>query len=109
VHIFSGDASTFARKQRRRINDFMYYRNLGARKYPWQKTSRLRILKFALYSVLVIPLIVQAFAGYSRKADSAWLFHPLACWITLWTYAVGSIRGTFSASIESRENWGQTA
>jgi len=109
VHIFSGNSSTFARKQRRRVNDFMYYKKLGARKYPWQRISKIGILKFVAYCILVLPLIAQAVIGYSRKADSAWLFHPVACWITLWTYAVGSIRGTFSTAIENRENWRQTA
>ena len=32
VHIFSGSISTFARKQRRRIKDYAYYKELGVKK-----------------------------------------------------------------------------
>jgi len=84
IHIFSGDVETFARKQKRRVRDYLYYNKLGVRKYPWKSISRVRLLKFVLLCVTIIPLLIQGIRGYKKRPDKAWFFHPLVCWITLW-------------------------
>ncbi|HLC18662.1 MAG TPA: glycosyltransferase family 2 protein, partial [Thermodesulfobacteriota bacterium] len=107
IHIFSGDMRTFARKQRRRIRDYLFYSRLGVRKYPWKKTSRLKLLKFIFSCLTVVPLLAQSLRGYSKRPDAVWLFHPLACWLTLWEYSRGTIAGVFSAKELTREGWSQ--
>jgi glycosyltransferase involved in cell wall biosynthesis len=87
VHIFSDSISNFVSKQTRRIRDYTYYKELGLRKYPWSSVGKKNLLKFIVYTILVIPLLIQVIKGYIKKSDVAWLFHVPACWLTLITYA----------------------
>jgi len=107
IHIFSGNLSTFAKKQRRRVRDYLYYQKLRIRKYPWQKVNKLKVIKFILYCLLVLPLVVQSLRGYFRKPDKAWFFHPLACWITLWEYGWGKLSSFFKVKEMDRKGWQQ--
>ena len=88
VHLFANNVGTFTRKTYRRIRDYLFYEKHGMRKYPWRRISRVRILKFAFYTLLIVPIIRDSVKGYKKMPDKAWLFHPLACWITLFTYSL---------------------
>lgn len=108
VHLFCPDVRTFCRKQNRRITDFLFFSEAKGRTYPWSKISKGRIILFALCCVTIIPLAVQAFAGWCRKHDgAAWAFHVPACWITLWVYGLGTIRGLFVRKQADRTGWKQ--
>lgn len=107
VHTFSGDVKTFARKQRRRIKDYLYYNKLGVRKYPWKSVSKAKLVRFILSCLTVIPLLIQSTKGYTKRPDKAWFFHPIACWLTLWEYGWGMISGIFGLRELRREGWGQ--
>ena len=107
IHIFSGDMKTFARKQRRRVRDYLYYNKLDIRKYPWKGASKAKLAKFILYSLTAIPLLIQSLKGYMKKSDKAWFIHPIACWLTLWEYGYGRIRGIFGVMELKREGWRQ--
>jgi len=101
------DIGKFAKKQRRRIKDFLYHKSVGDRKYDWESSKSGGLIKFILSCVLIFPLVYQSFKGYAKKKDSAWFFHPLACWITLWEYGLGYISGFFKKEEVSREGWKQ--
>jgi glycosyltransferase involved in cell wall biosynthesis len=105
VHLFSGDVFTFIKKQRRRIRDFAYYREQKLRKYPWGNLSKWKLLKFIIYTLILLPLVFQLLRGYWKKQDRAWWFHVPACWITLITYTIGTIQNLFDLKPEERENW----
>lgn len=106
IHIFSGNVRTFIKKQRRRIKDYAYYKKLNVRKYPWSALSKKKLLKFIIYTIFVIPLLVQVIRSYSRKKDGAWLFHIVACWATLLAYGSVTIRSLISKQeIEDRSKW----
>ena len=108
IHLFCDDIRTFYRKQNRRISDFLYFSDKNGRKYPWSKISKGKIVKFSIYCITVFPLLIQAAAGDRRKHDlEAWLFHIAACWITLWVYGWGTIRGIFKKEAADRSNWKQ--
>lgn len=107
IHIFSGNISTFARKQKRRVRDYLYYNKLGIRKYPWNKVNKVGLAKFILSCLFLFPLIFQSVKGYIKKPDIAWFFHPIACWITLWEYGLGRVGGIFAVGELRREGWGQ--
>ena len=107
VHIFCGDVTTFARKQKRRVRDFLYYNKLGIRKYPWGKLNKVGLGTFIVSCLLLFPLLVQSVRGYMNKPDIAWFFHPVACWITLWEYGMGRIGGIFGTRELKREGWRQ--
>ena len=109
VHLFCPDTKTFCRKQNRRIMDFLYFSGAKGRKYPWSRVGKGKIILFALCCITVIPLLVQAIIGFSRKHDAkAWAFHFPACWITLWVYGWGTVKSIFvKAKIADRTNWKQ--
>ena len=88
VHRFANNIGTFMRKTYRRIRDYLFYERHGMRNYPWRRLSRVRILKFAFYTLLIIPVLRDSVKGYKKRPDKAWLFHPIACWIVFVTYGV---------------------
>lgn len=108
VHLFSDNLSTWVRKQKRRVKDYLYFSKDRKREFPWQKTEKWRLAGFIIYCVLVFPLVIQAAIGYARKPEAVWFFHPFACWITLGTYAGVYITGlVFGVKPEDRKGWKQ--
>lgn len=108
IHVYCPNVKTFIRKQKRRIKDYAYYQKLGVRKYPWSKLNKVGFAKFVIYSALWVPTLLQACVGYAKKRDSAWFFHPLACWLTLWVYGTGRIgQKLFGAKEMNRTGWKQ--
>ena len=109
VHLYCGrNINNFIRKQKRRVKDYYYYQAIGVRQYPWQQQDFGGIIKFGLFCLTVVPLFYQAAKGFLKKADSAWFFHPLACWLTLVIYATGTIKGKiFKRQQMDRSRWKQ--
>jgi len=107
IHLFSGDVSTFVRKQKRRIKDFLYFSEASLRKFPWNAVSKARLIKFVVYCLTGVPLIIQSLIGYRRKPDRAWFFHAPACWITLFVYGWGTLWGAINPTMNSRARWRQ--
>ena len=92
VHLYCARLPDFARKQQRRIRDFLFFAQEKQRTYPWDKQKKSGIVKFALATALVIPLLIQAARGFRRRPDRAWCYHLPVCWITLWVYGTGTLR-----------------
>lgn len=86
VHLYCAHLGDFVRKQRRRIHDFLYFAQTKQRSYPWAGQRKSGIVLFCLATVTVVPLLVQAFRGFRRTRDAAWLYHVPVCWITLAVY-----------------------
>ncbi len=106
IHLYCDGVGLFHRKQKRRIDDYFYFKKSGMRQYKYD----LRSTGYASYivsTVLVLPLIYQSVRGYARKRDTAWFFHPLACWITLVAYGSSTIKGMFRARMQDRSRWSQ--
>lgn len=95
VHLFADDVGSFLRKTHRRVRDYLFYEKHGMRNYPWRRLSRLGTLRFVLCTLLVVPIARDCIRGYRRRPDVAWLFHPLACWLTLLTYGLGFVAAIF--------------
>jgi glycosyltransferase involved in cell wall biosynthesis len=107
VHLYVEDLRGFARKQRRRIRDFVHHQSRGERRYPWRRHT-IGLVRFALSTALVVPVVLQALRGYRRVPDRAWALHPVACWITLAVYGAGAVRARLGINApESREGWAQ--
>ena len=102
-HLFARDLASFRRKTRRRIEDFLYWRE--ERRYPWLSSGRGPIVRFVLYTVLVVPLLWQATRGWTKVRDRAWLYHVPVCWTTLWLYGWAVIRSAVRRAPHSREGW----
>ena len=91
VHLYCARLSDFARKQRRRIRDFLYFAQEKERVYPWDRQRKTGIVLFCLSTTLTLPLLWQMAKGAVRSPDRAWLYHVPVCWLTLWVYGLGTI------------------
>ena len=109
IHTFcESDIGKFARKQRRRVKDFLFHKTKGDRTYVWDtKSNTAGLLKFVLSCVMIVPLIFHSVKGYMKKPDVAWFFHVLACEITLFEYGLGFISSKFVTSEADRSEWKQ--
>ncbi|NLL82744.1 MAG: glycosyltransferase [Lentisphaerae bacterium] len=110
IHLYCTRLGDFARKQRRRIRDYLYFSQTRERTYPWDQQKRSGVVLFCIATVLVWPLLYQMVRGYMRRPDRAWLYHIPACWITLWLYGTATlakITGHRQAPV-SRDTWQST-
>jgi glycosyltransferase involved in cell wall biosynthesis len=111
IHTFcESNIKKFSRKQKRRIVDYFYYKSLNLRNVEWENSSNyFSVIKFLLYTFLVIPVCIHAFKGYLKKPDLAvWIFHPVACYITAYQYIVGVLRVKFNGPNPlNRSKWKQ--
>ncbi|MDP2947709.1 MAG: glycosyltransferase family 2 protein [Nanoarchaeota archaeon] len=106
IHIFAGNLKHFIKKQQRRINDYLYYRQMGARKYGWKQLPKFKIMKFIIYSLTVVPTFLQGLKGYLKNYDAACFFHPVACFLTCAIYGSAKIKSFFlPQKIQNRKNW----
>jgi glycosyltransferase involved in cell wall biosynthesis len=107
------DIRKFIRKQARRAQDYIYYKNNQSIRSPEGKGKNVGsinaygLIKFILFCVTVVPLLIQSIIGYVRKPDFAWFFHPIACEITLVVYSWYIIFGRLYKKEFSRKNWEQ--
>lgn len=51
------------------------------------RKDKINLIKFIVYSVTIIPTLMQSVLGYFRIKDSAWFLHPLICYTMLVFYA----------------------
>lgn len=86
VHLYCATLGQFARKQERRVRDFLHFAQARGRSYPWQRQRKTGIVMFCLCTITIVPLLVQQAIGMCRQADRAWWCHVPICLITLWTY-----------------------
>ena len=107
VHLYCAKLGDFARKQKRRIRDFLYFAQAKQRSYPWDKQKRTGILLFCLATATILPLIVQMCRGWWRRHDIAWLYHVPVCVVTLWVYGCATLAKAFGrrAAPVDRTNW----
>ena len=111
VHLYCRTLDEFARKQERRVRDFLYFSPDRKRvEVPGEKRRKLiGIIKFTLATATVVPLLIQRARGAHRHPDTAWRMHLPVCAVTLKEYAFGVIRKIlgFKQAPVSRENWRQ--
>lgn len=109
VHLFCSTLGDFARKQDRRIRDFLFFSATKERTYPWDRQRRAGLVRFCLATLLVAPLIVQMVRGWRRQPDRAWWLHIPVCWITLWVYGLATIQKALGVApaAKTRAGWKQ--
>lgn len=107
-HYFCDGMRRFAKKTRRRADDFFYFAAQGERSYDWTSAARRRgIARFVLETVLVVPLVLDVARGMRRRRDAAWWFHIPACWLTLVIYAQATLRSRVAPRMLERRGWSQ--
>ena len=108
IHTFvEADAMKFFRKQMRRMNDMSFHRAKKNRDTDWEGDYFWKVVWFQIQCILILPIIYQTIKGYLRKPDSVWLFHPVACYSTLFIYLYGWVKGKINPHESSRANWRQ--
>lgn len=108
IHTFvEADAGKFFRKQLRRINDMSFHKAKKNREINWESSFLGGIILFGIECLLIIPILIQMVIGFIRKTDIAWLFHPVACYGTLFIYLYGWIIGKIHPHESSRKVWKQ--
>jgi glycosyltransferase involved in cell wall biosynthesis len=109
VHLFCNTLSDFARKQDRRIRDFLFFSGTQERTYPWDQQKRIGLIRFCLATLFVAPLLVQMARGWRRQPDRAWWLHIPVCWITLWIYGLATIQKALGVTpaAKTRRGWKQ--
>ncbi|OGY41708.1 MAG: hypothetical protein A2Y82_02380 [Candidatus Buchananbacteria bacterium RBG_13_36_9] len=113
IHTFcENDFQKFIRKQKRRIKDYIFHKKNKSRAFDWEQyefkgVNSKGLLKFIIYTILIVPLVCQALKGFYRKKDWAWFFHIPACWATLIIYSWGKLVGIFNQAEFNRNNWKQ--
>lgn len=96
----------FYRKQTRRLKDYYHYKSV--RNFNYENTLSITNLKFGLYVILIIPMLITTVVGFIKKPDFAWFFHPIACLITLYCYVYITMLYLFGVNIsQSRKSWQQ--
>jgi glycosyltransferase involved in cell wall biosynthesis len=91
IHSFCGSSvSKFYLKQYRRATDLYIYRK--QRSYSLTQNNLLPSILFTLYVITILPMVFDTIRGLLKKPDPAWLFHPLACLITLYVYSIQTIK-----------------
>ncbi len=107
VHLYCARLGDFARKQRRRIRDFLYFAQEKRRTYPWSRQRRAGIVLFCLSTAAVLPLVVQMLVGMRRRRDAAWLYHVPVCMVTLAIYGLGALARLLGRrpAPADRSNW----
>jgi hypothetical protein len=105
-HLFAPTYGAFARKTRRRARDYLYHSGRGERTYPWPRYRR-GLGLFVAATVTTVPLLAQSVVGYRRQRDSAWWFHPVACWTTLGIYGFETLRARIKPERLNRSGWQQ--
>ena len=107
IHTFcESSIKKFIRKQNRRLVDYFYYQNL--RQFKWNQSGKANNLKFILYTLLIFPVLFDTLRGFLHKPDLAWLFHPIACFTTLYLYTINTIKNKFGLLKQlNRSTWQQ--
>jgi glycosyltransferase involved in cell wall biosynthesis len=89
IHSFCESSITkFIKKQQRRSNDYYQYKKF--RQYHWPYSGK--TLYFTLYSLLIVPALIDSIKGFMYIPDFAWFFHPTACFLTWWIYAIVTVK-----------------
>ena len=109
IHTFVEDnPNKFFRKQWRRIKDYGYHQKNGSRTINWtQDNTKYGIINFILSCILIIPILWQTLKGLWKSKDWCFIFHPIACYSTLFINVYGVINNKFITNEASRKNWKQ--
>lgn len=86
VHLHARSVTGFLKKKLRRV----HRHNMTNRAYNDVDLKKVKLQRLILYTLIFLT-VVDLVKGYKRKPDIAWLLHPLMCFLTLLTYAVGVV------------------
>lgn len=84
VHLHVIGITDFIRKAYRRIREFLFFKKYRVSSPPNSKD----LLCFLSSAITLFPLVKESVNGYRAKPDVAWFFHPIACYLVGFIYAI---------------------
>lgn len=94
-HLYAFTFSQYMRKTHRRIRDYYKYHGTGVRRYPWTRFDKMKLVRFLLGILLVVPLVKDSVQAYKRKPDKAWFLHWFICALTASIYGTREVISGF--------------
>jgi glycosyltransferase involved in cell wall biosynthesis len=91
IHLHVIGITDFIRKAYRRIRDFLAFKKYRVTPPPSSKD----LIYFLSSTLTLFPLVQESVKGYRVKPDVAWFFHPMACYLVAFVYAITSVKNLF--------------
>lgn len=91
IHLHVIGITDFTRKAYRRVRDFLFFKGYRATPPPSNKD----LVYFLSFALTLFPLAKESVKGYRVKPDVAWFFHPIACYLVAFVYAIVSVKNLF--------------
>jgi glycosyltransferase involved in cell wall biosynthesis len=88
IHLHVIGITDFIRKAYRRIRDFLVFKKYRVSPPPSSKD----LIYFLSSALTLFPLVKESVNGYRAKPDVAWFFHPMACYLVGFVYAIVSAK-----------------
>lgn len=95
IHIISSDIRRIV-KRRLEIKDKSFDWRRNKRRYlifDWNsKRDQINLIKYVVFTLTILPTLLQSIRGYLRIRDTAWFLHPFICLLMLTVYGYSEIR-----------------
>jgi glycosyltransferase involved in cell wall biosynthesis len=91
IHLHVLGVADFNRKAYRRIRDFLVFKKYRVTPQPSSKD----LISFSASALTLFPLVHESINGYRKKPDVAWFFHPIACYLVAFVYAIVGVKNLF--------------
>ena len=91
IHLHVMGITDFIRKAYRRIRDFLFFKKYRVSPPPSHKD----LICFLSSALTLFPLVKESVNGYRVKPDVAWFFHPMACYLVAFVYAIVGVKNYF--------------
>ncbi len=112
IHLYCSTLKDFARKQNRRITDFLYFNKEKSRTYTWKPHILRGPVLMGLSAVTVLPLLIQQILllfHAPKGSRLATLWHLPVVYSTLFIYARAIIKKALGIKVTpaNRSTWQQ--
>lgn len=95
IHVITPDIWRMVTRRIQIKNTFFDKRRGKRRFLIYDKNSakdRINLLKYIVFSLLIIPTLYQSIKGYLKIRDNAWFLHPIICFLMLFAYGFSEVK-----------------
>lgn len=91
-HYFCQELKSYIKKAKRKVMDVINPAHVGVKGERKIKYPVVGLVRFALSTIMLLPLFWYSIRGYLKKRDVAWFAHIPVCLITLMVYGKEYLR-----------------
>lgn len=105
IHNTAVDLGFLIKKRISFLSDYYLNKNIKRRYLiynPKKIYDAFKLLLFFVYTITFLKPLADSMRGYISIRDRAWFFHPVMCWIYLYTYGVATIKRFSVISLKLR-------